>query len=76
MILINDEVGIINPKEVYERINVRCTKLCEIMDDEGVEQKRRDWAYDEYVGYQQELQNLNELFKVPFDVLVVVEKGV
>ena len=67
-------VGIINPKILYDRFNARCTKLCEIMDDENATQKERDWAYDEYVGYQQELQNLNVLNKIPFDVLVVVER--
>lgn len=76
MILIEDDhgIGLINPEIVYKRLKVRAIKLREIVDDEGSSQERRNWAYDEYVGYQQELQNLKDLFKMPFDVLIVIEK--
>lgn len=74
MILINDGVGIIKPISLFKHIKARCIKLREIMDDENATRDRRDWAYDEFIGYQEDLQNLNVLFKVPFDVLIVVQE--
>ena len=76
MILINDGYGIgtINPTIIYKNIKARSVKLREIIDDDHSSQERRDWAYTEFAGYQEELQNLNELNKMPFDVLVVIQR--
>lgn len=76
MILINDEDDplLTDSENIYEKLTARSVKLREIMDDESATQQRRDWAYDEFVGYREELQDLNDLLKIPFDVLLVIEK--
>lgn len=65
---------LINPKIVYDRLKTRSTKLREIIDDENIPQKRRDVAFNELISDQEDLHNLNELNKIPFDVLIVIEK--
>ena len=76
MILINDGYGIgtINSKSIYTRIKARSVELRKIMDYEDSSEERRDWAYMEFVGYQEESQNLNLLNKFPFDVLIIIER--
>ena len=77
MILINTDrssIIFLNPKPVYDRLKVRNVKLREIIDDENAPQLMRDCAYEELLGCQEDIQNLNKLLKVPFDVLIVVEK--
>ena len=78
MILITDE-NFKFPSDylqnIYQRYMDRVEKLYAIVDDENASLERRDWAYDQLTGYQEELQYLNELLKVPFDVLIVIEKG-
>ena len=76
MILIEDGygIGLINPEIVYKRLKARATKMREIADDEKSSQERRNTAYDEFIGYQEELQNLNEFNKIPFDTLIIIER--
>ena len=56
MILINDGygVGITNLGIIYKRFKARSIKLRKIMDDEKATQERRDYAYEEFIGYQEE----------------------
>ena len=72
MILINDGLGITDPEITYKRTKAGCIKLREIIDDDNAAEERRNWALDEFLRYQEELEILNELNGIPFDTLIFV----
>jgi len=75
MILINDRgIGTTNPQTIIKNIKARSGELHEIIDDDNSPQERREKAYTTFTRYQEELQDLNALVKMPFDVLIVIEK--
>jgi len=74
MILINDGVGIINPRKDAKTLKADCIKYHEIAEDEKAKSDRRDRAYSACLDSQEELENLNSLLKIPFDVLIVIQR--
>ena len=79
MIIIKDEntgfsYEVSTKTTLQQTLHDRSEELRKIMDDEYSSLQRRDMAYNELAAYREELHNLNELLKVPFDVLVVVQK--
>ena len=74
MILINDGVGLINPKLDYKKYKNRSIRLSKIVNNEMTTQERREEAADELLDCIEYLRELDELIKTPFDVLVIVQR--
>ena len=76
MMLINDEKRrcFVDLELLRIRISDSIKTFQENIDDERTSPENRAFAYNALVEYQHQLDDILETEKIPFDVLVVVEK--
>lgn len=75
MIYLNDGSGVIDFQVLHKSLKVRIEKLRKIVEDEGNTQERREWAFKEIQTYYKDLDEIDDLLKIPFDVLIVRDRG-